>query len=493
MDKFLKINSIQGGDFTPTQNLIDFRVDSSLGVIDLKDSYLNLNTKINVEETDTTGGEGIYSVGLQWKQDGSTSNYPKFVNAALVKNCNVRSDQRGNIENIRRVDQLRQTLSTYARSERETASNSYIDATQFIDPVNRNRFPIFREINKTGGIKSRNLDIAPIQISLADLFGFCDAAPECDLSKIGTLRFHFELNRDRMESVVRMTDPGTEWASQNLKFVEDISATGDANEVVTRAKYTNLDLSPFWVGQALEISADHTDGGGDNITDKRVVVNSITWDKDNTGQLKITFSETWGSLAATKTYSNIRMVPYTSVTTSVEVNFAELVVKRVGKPIGLDEIRFDTFSTEETNGLGLTSFQNQYQVEPDAKNVLICFPNNETDLISSNNDIESFRLRLNNQDLTDRPVDQGSPLYYDRLNMTLGNMGYRLKVLSENMGVDTPTWGDVYDNVAVETTIITNPLFQSEREKYLQVNIDATSNGVNKLTLFKQLPRVIEL
>ena len=296
-----------------------------------------------------------------------------------------------------------------------------------------------------------------------------------------------------MDSVVRMTDPSTEWASQNLKFVEDISATGDANEVVTKTKYTNLDLSPFWVGQALEISATHTDGGGDNIANKRVVVNSITWDKDNTGQLKITFSENWGSLAAGKTYSDIQIVPYTTVTTSVEVNFAELVVKRVGKPIGLDEIRFDTFSTEETNGLGLTSFQNQYQVEPDAKNVLICFPNNETDLISSNNDIESFRLRLNNQDLTDRPVDQGSPLYYDRLNMTLGNMGYRLKVLSENMGVDTTTWGDVYDNVAVETTIITNPLFQSEREKYLQVNIDATSNGVNKLTLFKQLPRVIEL
>ena len=130
MDKFLKINSVQGGDFTASQNLIDFKVDSSLGVIDLKDSYLNLNTKINVEETDTTGGEGIYSVGLQWRQDGSTSNYPKFVNAALIKNCNVRSDQRGNIENIRRVDQLRQTLATYTRSEREATSNSYIDATQ---------------------------------------------------------------------------------------------------------------------------------------------------------------------------------------------------------------------------------------------------------------------------------------------------------------------------------------------------------------------------
>ena len=494
MDKFLKINSVQGGDFTNSQNLVDFVIPSSMGVVNLKDSYLNLNTKINVTETDTTGGEGIYSVNLRWRQDGATSGYPKFVNAALVKNCHVRSDQKGQIENLRRVDQLRQTLATYTRSERETACNSYIDASQYINPVNRNRFPIFREINKTGSIKSRNLDIAPIQISLADLFGFCDAAPECDLSKMGTLRFHFELNRDRMESVASMVDPAKEWASENLKNMEDITADGDANQVTTKTKFTNLDLSPFWVGQALEISATHTDGGGSNIANKRVVVDSITWDKDNGGPLQITFTENWGNLASGKTYSDITLVPYTTVTTAVEVNFAELVIKRVGNPVGLDEIQFDTFSTEETNGLGLSSFQNQYQIEADAKNVLICFPNNESDLISSNDDIDDFRLRLNNLDLTDRPVEVSEPLYYDRLNMTLGNMGYKLKLLSENMGLtDANNWADLYTQDAADTVVIANPLFQSERDKFLQVNINAGSNGVNKLTLFKQLPRVVSL
>ncbi len=493
MDKFLKINSVQGGDFTSSQNLVDFVIPSSMGVVNLKDSYLNLNTKINVTETDTTGGEGIYSVGLKWKLEGGATVQPKFVNAALVKNCHVRSDQRGQIENLRRVDQYRQLVSTYARSERETACNSYIDASQYINPVNKNRFPIFREINKTGGLKSRNLDIAPIQISLADLFGFADAAPECDLSKLGTLRFHFELNRDRMESVVRMTDPTTEWPSENLKVMDDITADGAANEVTTKTKFTNLDLSPFWVGQAVVINATHTDGGGDNITDHRAVIDNITWDKDNAGVLKISFTESWGNLAVGKTYSDISIVPYDTVTSEVEVNFAELVIKRVGNPVGLDEIRFDTFSTEETNGLGLTSFQNQYQIEPDAKNVVIAFPDDGTDLISSNQDINSFRLRLNNLDMTDRPVVYESPLYFDRLNMTFGNMGSRLKLLSENMGQDTTTWTSVYDNAATQTTVIANPLFQSEREKYLQVNIDASGNGVKKLSIFKQLPRVIEV
>jgi hypothetical protein len=501
MDKFVKINSVQGGSFTTTQNLVDFVIPSSMGVVSLKDSYINLNTQITTTETDTTGGDGVYAVEARWVYQGSgTAVYPKFVNSAIVKNCNIRSDQRGNIENIRRVDQLRQVLSTYTRSQREAFSDSYLACNQVIDPVNRNNFGIFREINKTGSTKSRNLDIAPIQISLADLFGFCDSAPEVDLQKLGTLRVHLELNRDKIEPVIKMVEPADDWANTDLGKAEDITATGDANQITTKQKFTNLDLSPFWVGQALEISATHTDGGGSDIADKRVVVESITWDKDNGGVFNITFTESWGNLASGKEYSDIAVVPYyktgstINVSASMDVNYAELVVKRVGNPVGVDMINYDTFSTEETNGLGQTSFQNQYQIEADAKDILVAFPNDESDLISANNDINEFRLRLNNQDLTDRPVEVDEPLYYDRINMTLGNMGESMKNLQQNYGnTAEKTWSDVYDKTNFDVVSIMNPLFITEREKYLQLNIEAGGNGVNKMTLFKHIPRTIEL
>ena len=500
MDQFVKINSVQGGAFTDSQNLVDFVIPASMGVVSLKDSYINLNTQITTTETDTTGGDGVYAVGVQWKSSGG--NNPKFVNSALVKNCHIRSDQRGQLENLRRSDQIRQLLSTYTRSQREAFADSYLASNQLIDPVNKNQFGIFREINKTGSIKSRNLDISPIQISLADLFGFCDSAPEVDLMKLGTLRVHLELNRDKMEPVLRMVETSN-WANTDLGKAEDISATGDANEITTKQKFTNLDLSAFWVGQALEISATHTDGGGSNIANKRVVVESITWDKDNGGVLKIAFTENWGTLASGKTYSDIEVIPYykdastpttINVQASLAVNFAEIVVKRVGNPVGIDQINYDTFSTEETNGLAQTSFQNQYQIEPDAKDVLIAFPDDDTDLVSVNNDITSFRLRLNNQDLTDREVDVDEPLYYDRINMTLGNMGERLKNLAQNTGKPNEgTWDDVYDESNLDVVSIQNPLFITEREKFLQVNINAGGGGVKKLTLFKHLPRSIEL
>jgi len=495
MDKFVKINSVQGGDFTPTQNLVDFIVPSSMGVVDLKDSYINLNTKINVVETSTDGGVGVYDMGLQWKQTGGSPVYMKFTNGALVKNCHVRSDQRGQIENIRRVDQLRQNLSTLTRSQREQFAESYLASNQLIDPVNRNQFTIFREINKTGSLPSRDLDICPIQISLADLFGFCDASPEVDLGKMGTLRFHFELNMDRLEAVQRMSTPADNWANVELKDMEDVTVVGDANTVQTKQKYTNLDLSPYYVGQPLEISGTENGGATPIPPNKRVVISSIVWDKDNGGHLLITFSESWATVAGGQSYTDIELTPIQIQSASVEVNMAEIVVKRVGNPVGIDEIQYDTFSTEETNANQLQSFQQQYQVEGDAKNVFIVFPDASTDLLSVNGDITDFRLRLNNQDLTDRSVDVDSPLYYDRVNMTLGNMGETTKNLIQNVGSTfQSTWSDVYTIAGIKSVFIANPLFITDREKYLQVNINAPSgNGVEKMTIFKQIPRTISL
>jgi len=52
-------------------------------------------------------------------------------------------------------------------------------------------------------------------------------------------------------------------------------------------------------------------------------------------------------------------------------------------------------------------------------------PNTNDDLNSTKQDLTTFQLRLNNEDLTDREVDVYSGLYNDRLNMTLVNMGMK--------------------------------------------------------------------
>jgi len=502
MDKYIKINSVQGGDFTSSQNLVDFTVPSSMGVVNLRDSYVNLNVKVNVVESNTDAGVGVYCAGVQWKK-GTNTNNPHFTNSAIVKNCNIKSALKGQIENIRRIDQLSQLLATYGRTLAEQQSYSYLNANQIVNPINKQHWTIYREINKTGSIVSRDLDICPVQISLADLFDFCKAGQEVDLSKMGDMRIHLELNIDKLEPVQRMTTVD-ELADEDLKNMQNVTAVGDANEVQSFCLYTNgLGLSPFYVGQKVKINATHTDGGASDIVDERRIITSITHDKDGSlagkkGALLITFNSSWGNLVAGKEYSDVTLTPesFDVNSSTIEINMAEIVIKRVGNPIGVSQIAYDTFSTEQTNGNGLLSFQNQYQVEPDATNLLIMFPDDQTDIISHNLDIESFRLRINNEDATDREIRRYTPLYYDRLNMTMGSMGFRLKNLTENYGISNENnYQAVYNDSTsgTNTLLIANPLFQTQREKFVQVNIEATGQGVRKMTIFKQRPRVLEL
>ena len=498
MDKFIKINSVQGGDFTPASNLVDFVIPSGMGVVNLRDSYINLNFKVNVVESTTDAGVGVYSAGVQWKATGAGVR-PHFTNTAIVKNTSLKSAQLGQIENLRRIDQFSQMMATYTRSLEEQQSYSYLKANQVVDPIDQLQYPLYREINKSGNLPSRDLDICPVQISLADMFDFCRSARELDMSKTGDVRLHCELNVDKLSPVQTMTVQADIDDLGELKKMQDITATGDANQVICDNFYTSgLGLSPFYVGQKCLVNAtmDAGSGGGavTPVTDKAVIITDITHDTTAGGTLALTFSDAWGTLAGTETYTGITVAPapFNVAQSTIQINLAEVVIKRVGNPVGVSQIEYDTFSTEQTNGLKLTSFQNQYQVEPDATNVLIAFPDNSTDILSSNANISSFRLRINNEDATDRPVDVDSPLYYDRLNMTFGNMGYRLKNLTQNYGASSvKNYDDVYDQASADTLVVANPLFQTDREKYLQVNIDGTGNGVEKLTLFKIRPRTI--
>ena len=486
MDKFVKINSVQAGDFTATQNLIDFTIPAG-DVISLRDSYLNFNVKINVTESDTTGGEGVYPMDLQWKS--TDTDKILFTNGALIKNCSVKSDLKGQIENLRRNDQYQQLVATYTKSQRDAYADSYLRGNQLINPINRNQFTLFREMNKTGTNPSRNLDIVPVQVSLADLFDFCNVADQLDTRMTGALRFHMEMNIDKLEAVQRMSDPATDWANEELAEFEDVTAVGDVTTIVTKQKYTDLDLSPYYVSQPLAVSATGQ-GGSAGLADARGVIAGITWDKAGGGQLQITFSESLITLTSGQSLTAVEVAPIDIASADVELNFAECVYKVIGSPRDIpSSYQFNTYSTEETDGNGLTSFQKQYEIEPEATNVVLAFPAGTDDLVSSGGDVSSYRLRLNNQDLFDRDIDNKSPLYYDRLAMTWKNMNYDLRNLDENFGSSSEkTWSGVYTQAPAKTTILANPLFVTERTKNLQVNIDS-GTGVNKISIFKQLPR----
>jgi hypothetical protein len=485
MDQYIKLVANQGGPFTASQNLVDYNIPSD-GVYNLRDSYITLNVKVDVTETETATGQGVYITNLEWATSGT--DHPKFQNVSLVKNCSLSCARKGQIENLRRVDILRQNMATLTKNQRTRFDESYLAANQLIDPINGGQFGIGQDITKEGSQKSRNLEIVPVQIALHDLFDFCHTT-EFDTMKAGATRIHLELNVDKISAV--QSNLRSSWANADFKLMNDVTATADGEEVtslVVTQKVPSLNVSPFYVGQKLEVSGDNN---GVAITPQNAVIKSIS--RTSAGVMTLTFENSIVTLATTgHVFNNIEVDVVAFASATVEFSFAEIALKRVMNPMGMDEIDYSTFSTDESNGNSLTSYQRQFQVEPEAVNVLVMFPSADDDLLSVNNDVNSFRFRINNHDATDRDVSKDSPLYYDRLGMTLGNMGERLRGLAQNAGCpsETSDWASVYEKTGLKITVLANPLPQTMNEKNLQVNISAGGGGVKKLALFKELPRV---
>ena len=518
--KYIKIQSVQGGPFTDSQNLVDFRIPSS-GVYDLADSYINLLCSVDVTEpaAQVAAGGGIYNFNGKWKVTTDTDRI-HFQNVALVRNANMNTSRQGRIENLRRVDILRDNLATYTKSQMEDLNESYLDVSNFESPVNSQAYGIFTQINKTGLVKSRYNRQTPISIKLSDIFEFCRVRAY-DTDKTGDTHIHLELNRDRLQ----LQQIGLSEGAQGRVFPNEIlgfcnsqagspvanstlivcAAPANVGNVTDPTVFTSLDQSPYYVGQCLKLTVGDASGIAAPAADTPVVISSIVWDKDGIdpyaaaqgapkGCLVIRFEQPFGTaLTGAQQYGNITAKIAEPTTATLNLDAAELVLRHKANAQVPAQVQYNTYSTEETNGNSLVNFTNLYTVEPEATNVVIMFPDGEDNLVSNNNFIEKWRLRLNQEDLTDRSVERGSPLAFDRLAMTFNSMGTGLSNLTRNTGkTNAQTWPGTYTDTKFDSVLIANPLFQTQQQKLLQVNIDCAdgSTGVRQLVLYKQLPRV---
>jgi len=498
MDKFVKVQSLEGSEITATDNIRHFTVSAG-DVYDLRDSFLQFSCEIERTETSAGGGSGVYNNMVQWVT--ADAEKPHFQNVAFVKNAHLKSQMKGNIESLRRVDILKQNLSTVAKSQRTEADQSYVDINQLPFPINNQQYSLFGSFNKTGAVKSIESTTVPLQVRLSDVFDFC-ATDEYDTNRGGELNMRLELNRDKLEAVQIGKD--AQAVPAGMKSFKDIGATeGVGNTIVvgagtTQTRVFDLKQSLYYVGQKLLISA--TAGGTalpDPVANEPVVISSILWDKGNAdqslgGKLSITFETNWGSaLTGDQTYTGITAT-IAECTPTLKINQAELVLKK--KPEGerenYDSINFTTFSTEEGNGGARTQFQDLFTVEGDATQAFMTFAQGSDDLISSC-PLVDFRCSLNNIDVTDRDVVVKEPLYYDRLAGSLDGMGYKLKNLVLNAGVSNEyTYTDVYKKANADTKPLVAELFQTPQSKFLQVKANAGTGGVNNYQLFKAIPKV---
>jgi len=494
MNKIVKLSSVQSGEFTAQKNLIDFDIMGGRQY-DMRRAYINLVGTMEQTDADAATGEGVYNWSARWTNDnGTTNTETDFPDCALVKNVRFTSDQKGTLEDIRRSDVLRTQLKHYTMNEDDQRGALYKKLNQFPSPGNLLCAPNI-EFFSTGDKKSRVRDVN-VQIPVKDLLelGNADHLP-CD--KLGNCRMHLELNLDKLVVIQRQGagTRATQFGNELYTEFDDEVTVGDITSVTTTSTFVDPKYSPYFISQKIKFNSTGA-GGAANIVNEEAVIESIEW--LDSEKMKLNLSRSIGTIAAGQSYTDIECDGVNAGSISLSWVDAEIVLEETADMEQMDELTYSSFLNEQDAGSGLTSFSRQYGVESECFNLYVCLPDTASGLICRNTaktQYESFRLRSDNVDLTNRAVDYQSPLYYDRIGMTLLNANLPLRNLTEqNLQVGNG-FDARYTTAPHNLIFIGNPLGITPMRKMVQVSIDgnAAGAGVNEIQLYKQVVKSIKL
>lgn len=300
MESVLKLPA-QQSLFDVNNNLVDIVIPGSSGIYDLSQSFVSILTRVLPEKSTVdliagqTRDDGIYDVRLHFKhQTGAAeldgTGIPKSIydNTAtpvecLVSSCSMHSASKGMVEDIRRADVLRGTLSCYQKdldSRQSEALTTWAGAAKDT-PWSHGQYV---ELYGEGTLNSREIP-HEIRLPLKDLF---DAGrfTAWDSSVYGDTRIHLELNlgqvlatqnlaenqvwnqaayQDRVTAAgdpdpqflyVASQVPGFLAATPDRAIIAPSAPVGTAISSLTMAvKYDSLEDSPWWVGQDVGIQA----------------------------------------------------------------------------------------------------------------------------------------------------------------------------------------------------------------------------------------------
>lgn len=482
-EKFVKIQSQQNGEFTATNNRVDFIIPASMGKISLRDSFVSV---FAIPASTSASADGsVPQLYLKWSPDGTpgsaTDNY--FNNVAIVKNAHISSANKGMIESVRRTDILRNMLQFHRKSYTAIRSESYMSASQLISLDNSQQYSPFVQTEANNASLSQINQHTPIMIRLGDILDFCDA-DIIDCQALGDIKVHLELNINRLvaadavleqingsDAVADIPDSGGDQAITQLTLTGDFVNEGDV---------------PYYNGQRLQLEGTLNGVGGQtaDFTVSRVERNGAT------GVVTLSSATTIFTNQNGNSSSGMTVGTLAATGLSVQFPLCEVVVKQLDPSVEAPKtLLYQQFDTFELNGNGLTSYTNVVEVNGSATNALIC-PIDANGLNSKLDSITSYRLALNNIELTDnREITPNSPLQYDTNISALRASDY----VSRNVG---PVEMVVDENDGFEAnndrlSLLAVPLFRTAQRKNLQINIQ--SGGLNAFNLYTAVPRILDM
>lgn len=513
-DKVIRLTSQQGfadqwnNDTAPkTLSLVDFTIPSGL-VVNMKKSYISFNSSLS-----NTSGE---VVNASWWLNTDANEQFNVPNSALIRNCSISASSVGQMESIIRQDSLgcgiwglahtaeeaksdMNTLSAYNNGAGDGVYTS-LNLDRITNNVTNDGSTIMTGLNGAA-LTSSNID-RDLKVPLKDIFGI-GSVEDFDTSKWGEVEIHCETNFKLLKSKQWGGDENTKFGfdgstPQGIMEPLTLVAIGDTVTTVTTGNaYGEWENTlPFYVGQSVSLSADSTEANPPD--DERGVIASIQFQTDNTAnpptggnKVIITFVDPIYTAAIANTQlSDILVKAVVDDADLVNtINRAELVLYVSDETDTADAYEYMTYTSEQDNGNGLSSFNRGYMIEPEAENVMVACINDSQ--ILPNRTIESYRYSIDNDEQTgNRDIVSNSPLHYDRLQRCL-NVSAQIPFKNAQLKFyrQTETQADAYSS---PITMICETLQTNGQSRMLNLSIECTG-GLQQIILYKQIPRQISI
>lgn len=496
----------------------------------------------------TANGQGVYGIQCRMNDDGGTPRAFDFENAVLVKHIDMKCSNFGNIEHCKRNDIYSASVNAYSKNMGDQASSSYQNLFK-VTQISNSFDSLFTDINKEGTVSSRNLQRQAVRIPLKDMLNFANVK-QYDSGKFGRTDISMELNIDKVNAGQVMgqnqnltlalgnDDQGVDRGNQNLFQCINLTATigADLKSLQLGTTQTQfravqrLEDQPFHVGQKLNIAATYTQGGGaarNGDTNTLLATRQIVEIRYNRGETNVGIGGALnntnsvslilnapiqgdGDLSGGETYTNVRVRGAVCTLGDFQVDFAELVVKQLNPAnVVADDapIVYKSYDTEEFTTSAVNNFQRIFECPPNCHNLFIASnaTGGVTGLVSRLGELDNYRLRVDNEDVSDRPIvlrDTAAqntnaatqdPLHLQKLIVAFKNSDKSLKNLQERYRDATDRSAFFRNKYQTDSLLIGQvlPITQNPKQVQVEINTNAGRAGLTSLVLFKETMKQI--
>jgi hypothetical protein len=503
MNRYSLLNSQEAGNFTTTNRHINFTIPGN-GVYDLSQCFIQLVCRLITDSTE------VHNMVL--RNSGSVKITPK--NIDLIRNCWLSGSKVGALENVNRVNVLQSNLleMTKSTSEKMCMIDTIYQVRDFQEGM---LMSPFLEMHKDGSIPSSYRD-AYLRVPLSQLFSL-GSLQALDLSKTGDLMVHIELEDLSYVSFVEaklfkspaLAGEGVmELVESNTNQIT--TKEYDASTYPDGIKYESLEQSPYFVGQSLNLTTVISGTSTTTPVTVTAVVHNVV-DKTLTLTLDYVFNVTDPVVVFTsvRVAEKPETLPVSFSISNANLGVCELMGAKVG---GGDILEYTTFTSEQYSN-NANSLEKIFEVEANCVNAMLFFNNNTSNLISRNDKVNDYRMRIGDatgqKDVYDRQIKVNylnggvichDPLHYDAINRTFANAAIGIKnmtflnMLRDNDAKSVSNSAR-YADVEQAILMLCTPLPLSQSSKTLQFSVTTKSDldTIQNVILYKQVVRNVRL